>query len=113
MIKVKALFSLEHYGRRDRGAEFEVSDQHAALLVKRGLAVVLGGVTQRDEVGVVGKAGAVLVDQNAADVLSALAGITDAQLLRKALEAEHAKGDKARKTVLEALTSAIDTLPKE
>lgn len=113
MIKVKALFSLEHYGRRDRGAEFAVSDQHAALLVKRGLAVVLDDATQSAGVGVVGNAGAALVDQNAADVLSALAGVTDAQLLRNSLEAEQAKGDKARKTVLEALTTAIDTLSKE
>lgn len=109
MIKVRALFSLEHCGRRDRGAEFEVSDQHAALLVKRGLAAVAQDV----DVGVVGNAGAALVDRNAADVLAALTLVTDAQLLRKALEAEQAKGEKARKTVLEALTSAIDALPKE
>lgn len=113
MIKVKALFSLEHYGRRDRGAEFEVSDQHAPLLVKRGLAVVLGSEVQKADDDVVCKTGAMLVDQNAADVLSSLAGVTDAQLLGKALEAEQAKGDKARKTVVEALTSAIDMLPKE
>ena len=42
MAKVIALTSFEHHGSRSRGAEFDVSNQHADLLVKRGLVNLAG-----------------------------------------------------------------------
>lgn len=51
--------------------------------------------------------GSALVAHNAADVVAAVAQVADADVLAAGLEAEQAKGDKARKSVVEALTSAI------
>lgn len=41
MIKVKARYGFEHNGPRRRGEEFNVSDQTAMLLERRGLVRVL------------------------------------------------------------------------
>jgi hypothetical protein len=108
MSKVIALTSFEHHGSRHRGAEFEVTPQHADLLAKRGLVKpVSGAVTdsggRKDPAG----AGASLVDQNAAATLAAIAKVSDAGVLTDALVTEQAKGEKARKSVVEALTAAI------
>ena len=43
MIKVQALDSFEHSGRRARGDCFEVSEKVAAALVRKGLVRVVGG----------------------------------------------------------------------
>ncbi|RZZ81403.1 hypothetical protein [Pseudoxanthomonas winnipegensis] len=51
--------------------------------------------------------GSLLVDQNAADVLAALPQVTDKAVLEQALAAEQAKGEKARKTVTDALQAAV------
>lgn len=108
MIKVKAITSFEHNGRRDRGSEFDVTPQHADFLAKRGLVKLLGsaatdGDSKKDRTG----AGASIVDQNAAATLAAIANVSDAGVLADALSTEQAKGEKARKSVIEALTSAI------
>lgn len=108
MTKVKAISSFEHHGRRDRGAEFEVTPQHADLLAKRGLVKPMSGAatdsgSKKDSAG----AGASLVDQNAAATLAAIAKVSDVAMLADALSAEQAKGEKARKSVIEAISSAI------
>ncbi len=55
-------------------------------------------------------AGAALVAQNAADVVAAVVQVADADVLAAGLEAEQAKGEKARKSVIEALTSAMASI---
>ena len=42
MPMVRALRGFEHSGRRARGAEFQVSDQHAKQLQRAGLVEVMG-----------------------------------------------------------------------
>lgn len=108
MVQVKALSSFEHNGRRERNAKFDVSPQHAELLVKRGLvtAVAGGGADSAGKSGANG-GGAALVDQNAASTVAAIAKVSDPIVLSDALLIEQAKGEKARKTVVEALTAAI------
>lgn len=108
MTKVKAISSFEHHGRRARGAEFEVTPQHADLLAKLGLVKPMSGAvtdsgSKKDSAG----AGASLVEQNAAATLAAIAKVSDFAVLADALSAEQAKGEKARKSVIEAITSAI------
>jgi len=110
MTKVMALCSFEHGGRRPRDVEFEVNAQHAKLLVARGL-VSLVGDSAAD--GSTITSGSDLVDQNAADVIAALSSVTEVGVLGEALAAEQSKGEKARKTVLEALAGAIAELSKE
>lgn len=108
MTKVKAITSFDHHGRRNRGAEFEVTPQHAQLLEKRGLVKPMtGAVTDSGSKKDAAIAGASLVDQNAAATLAAIAKVTEVGILADALSAEQAKGDKARKSVIEALTAAI------
>lgn len=111
MAKVIALTSFDHHGSRSRGAEFDVSTQHADLLVKRGL-VKLAGQADASGAGPVVPTGgtddgAQLVRQKAADAIAAIAAVTDLELLDAALKAETAKGDKARATVIEAIGTAI------
>ncbi|HFT6977389.1 hypothetical protein I5V28_05435 [Stenotrophomonas maltophilia] len=111
MAKVIALTSFEHHGSRSRGAEFDVSTQHADLLVKRGLVKLAGqtaaaGAGHSPATGET-KDGAQLVRQKAADAIVAIAAVTDLELLAAALEAETAKGEKARATVVEAIETAI------
>jgi hypothetical protein len=74
-----------------------------------GPAVDAGeGAATADEASArVAAAGAAFVDRNAADVLEALGDFRDAAVLETALAAEQAKGDKSRKTVLEALAAAL------
>lgn len=111
MAKVIALTSFEHHGSRSRGAQFDVSTQHADLLAKRGLVQLAGEAapagggpaTPTSETN----DGAQLVRRKAADAIAAIAAVTDLALLDEALKAESAKGDKARATVLEALEAAI------
>lgn len=110
MTKVVALCSFEHSGRRQRDVEFEVSPQHAKLLAVRGLVSLVGDPAAG---GSTITSGADLVDQNATDVIAALASVADVDTLGEALAAEQSKGEKARKTVLEALAAAIAGLPKE
>ena len=55
-------------------------------------------------------AGTALVAQNAADVVAAVVQVADADVLAAGLEAEQAKGEKARKSVIEALTSAMASI---
>lgn len=115
MAKVIALTSFEHHGCRSRGAEFDVSTQHADLLVKRGL-VKLAGEAAAAAGGTVAPNGGVgegsqLVRQKAADAIAAIASVTDIALLDAALKAETAKGDKARATVIEAIETAIKAAP--
>lgn len=108
MTRVKAISSFEHHGRRDRGAEFEVTPQHADLLAKRGLVKPLSGaVTDSGSSKNHAVDGASLVDQNAASTLAAIANVSDPGILGAALSTEQAKGEKARKSVVEALTAAI------
>lgn len=111
MAKVVALTSFEHHGSRSRGAEFDVSTQHADLLVKRGLvklagkaAAAAGGPAATNGAA---SEGAQLVRQKAADAIAAIAAVTDLALLDAALKAETAKGEKARATVIEAIETAI------
>ncbi len=111
MAKVIALTSFEHHGSRTRGAEFDVSTQHADLLVKRGL-VKLAGEAAAAGGGLAAPTGAAgdgsqLVHQKAADAIAAIAAVTDLALLDAALTAETAKGEKARATVVEAIETAI------
>ncbi|WP_153164335.1 hypothetical protein [Stenotrophomonas nematodicola] len=114
MAKVRALSSFEHGGHRSRGHKFEVSPQHADLLVKRGLVALIPGSLSASVGGApLARTGAALVGQNASDVIAELATVVDMGTLAAALEAEQSKGDKARKTVLEAIASAIAALPKE
>lgn len=111
MTKVIALTSFEHHGGRSRGAEFDVSNQHADLLVKRGLVKLAGEAAAAGggPAAPTGAAndGAQLVRQKAADAIAAIAAVTDLELLDAALKAETAKGDKARATVVEAIEGAI------
>lgn len=111
MAKVIALTSFEHHGSRSRGAQFDVSTQHADLLAKRGLVKLAG---QSAPAGGSPAApasetndGAQLVRQKAADAIAAIAAVTDLARLDAALTAETAKGDKARATVVEAIETAI------
>ncbi|WP_442246736.1 hypothetical protein ACS0OQ_13525 [Stenotrophomonas riyadhensis] len=111
MAKVIALTSFEHHGSRSRGAEFDVSTQHADLLVKRGLVKLAGEATAAGGGPVAptgaGNDGAQLVRQKAADAIAAIASVNDLALLDAALKAETAKGEKARATVIEAIETAI------
>ncbi len=111
MAKVIALTSFEHHGSRGRGAEFEVSTQHADLLVKRGLVKLVGEEATASGGPVAptgaGDDGAQLVRQKATDAIAAIASVTDLALLDAALKAETAKGEKARATVIEAIETAI------
>ncbi|HBG89335.1 MAG TPA: hypothetical protein DDX20_03960 [Stenotrophomonas sp.] len=111
MAKVIALTSFEHHGGRSRGAEFDVSNQHADLLVKRGLVKLAGEAAAAGggPVAPTGAAndGAELVRQKAADAITAITAVTDLALLDAALKAEAAKGEKARATVIEAIETAI------
>lgn len=111
MAKVIALTSFEHHGSRGRGAEFDVSTQHADLLVKRGLVklaapavAAAGGSTSATGAT---NDGAQLIRQKAADAIAAIAAVTDLELLAAALKAETTKGEKARATVVEAIETAI------
>ena len=111
MAKVIALTSFEHHGSRSRGAEFDVSNQHADLLLKRGLVNLAGeaaaaGGGPAAPTGAA-KDGAQLVRQKAADAITAIAAVTDLALLEAARKAETAKGEKARATVIEAIETAI------
>ncbi|WP_312681050.1 hypothetical protein [Stenotrophomonas chelatiphaga] len=113
MIEVKALRGLEHGGTIKRDQVFPVATQaHVDLLVGKGLVEVVGEVSQPGGNADKGakqpeSAGVALVAQNAADVVTALAQVTDPDLLAAGLEAEKGKGEKARKSVIEALTAAI------
>lgn len=111
MAKVIALTSFEHHGSRSRGAEFDVSNQHADLLVKRGLVKLAG---EADAAGGGPAAptggsneGAQLVRQKAADAIAAITAVTDLEMLDAALKAETGKGEKSRATVIEAIEAAI------
>ncbi len=111
MAKVIALTSFEHHGSRSRGAEFDVSTQHADLLEKRGLVKLAGKSADAGGGPVVPAGGtsdgADLVRQKAADAIAAIAAVTDLELLGAALKAETGKGEKARATVIEAIETAI------
>jgi hypothetical protein len=111
MAKVIALTSFEHHGSRSRGAEFDVSTQHADLLVKRGLVKMAGHAAAASGGPTVATGGtndgAQLVRQKAADAIAAIAAVTDLELLDAALKAETIKGEKARATVVEAIETAI------
>lgn len=111
MAKVIALTSFEHHGSRSRGAEFDVSNQHADLLAKRGLVKLAGNAAAAGGVPAAptGAAndGAQLVRQKAADAIAAIAAVSDPALLDAALKAETGKGEKARATVIEAIETAI------
>lgn len=112
MAKVIALTSFEHHGSRSRGAEFDVSTQHADLLVKRGLVKLAGHAAAAAGGGPTAATGgtndgAQLVRQKAVDAIAAIAAVTDLELLDAALKAETTKGEKARATVVEAIETAI------
>ncbi|WP_277381616.1 hypothetical protein [Stenotrophomonas maltophilia] len=111
MAKVIALTSFEHHGSRSRGAEFDVSTQHADLLVKRGLVKMAGQAVAASGGAAAATGGsndgAQLVRQKAAEAIAAIAAVTDLELLDAALKAETSKGDKARATVVEAIEAAI------
>ena len=111
MAKVIALTSFEHHGSRSRGAEFDVSNQHADLLVKRGLVKLAGeaaaaGGCPAAPTGAAND-GAQLVRQKAAAAIAAIAAVTDLEMLDAALKAEIGKGEKSRATVIEAIEVAI------
>lgn len=111
MAKVIALTSFEHHGSRSRGAEFDVSNQHADLLVQRGLVKLAGkaGAASGGSAAPTGGSneGAQLVRQKAADAIAAIAAVTDLEMLDAALKAETGKGEKSRATVIEAIEAAI------
>mgnify|MGYP006949394682 CR=1 FL=1 len=111
MAKVIALTSFEHHGSRSRGAEFDVSNQHADLLVQRGLVKLAGkaGAASGGPAAPTGGSneGAQLVRQKAADAIAAIAAVTDLEMLDAALKAETGKGEKSRATVIEAIEAAI------
>jgi len=116
MAKVIALTSFEHHGSRSRGAEFDVSTQHADLLVRRGLVRLPGEAAAAGSGPIAStgstNVGAQLVRQKAADAIAAIAAVTDLALLEAALKAETAKGDKARATVVEAIEAAVKAATK-
>ncbi len=111
MAKVIAITSFEHHGSRSRGAEFDVSNQHADLLVKRGLVKRAGEAAATGGGPIAptgaGNDGAQLVRQKAADAIAAIAAVTDLEMLDAALKAETGKGEKSRATVIEAIEAAI------
>lgn len=111
MAKVIALTSFEHHGSRSRGAEFDVSNQHADLLVKRGIVKLAGQAAAAGAGPVVPTGGtddgAQLVRQKAADAIAAIAAVTDLEMLDAAIKAETGKGEKSRATVIEAIEAAI------
>ncbi len=125
MVKVIAISSFEHQGRRARGAEFEVSPQHADLLRARGLVKLCGNAVEGDAAdsasgtgtGTGGAAdggaaagkvdGALLIRQKIPDAVAAISQVSDRTVLEAALTAEKAKGDKARAAVLDAIDSAM------
>lgn len=119
MIEVKALKGLEHGGTIKRGEVFSVATRaHADLLVGKRLveevesASPVGG-DQSSVDGAHGSEAASLVSGNAADVIARVKVATDRQLLHEGLIAEEAKGEAARKTVLEALQVAIEASQAE
>lgn len=111
MAKVIALTSFEHHGSRSRGAQFDVSTQHADLLAKRGLVKLAGQSAPAGGSPAASTSetndGAQLVRQKAADAVAAIAAVTDLARLDAALKAETSKGDKARATVVGAIETAI------
>ena len=124
MVKVIAISSFEHQGRRARGAEFEVSPQHADLLRARGLVKLCGNAGEGDAADsasgtgggggaadggtAAGKVdGALLIRQKIPDAVAAISQVSDRAVLEAALTAEKAKGDKARAAVLDAIDSAM------
>ncbi len=124
MVKVIAISSFEHQGRRARGAEFEVSPQHADLLRARGLVKLGGNAVEGDAADsapgtggggsaadggtAAGKVdGALLIRQKIPDAVAAISQVSDRTVLEAALTAEKAKGDKARAAVLDAIDSAM------
>ncbi|WP_223484728.1 hypothetical protein [Stenotrophomonas indicatrix] len=113
MVEVTALTSFEHHGTRIRGANFEVSQQHASLLSARGLvkisAVAESAASASAASPVV--SGAALVRQKPEKAIAALAAVTDRATLEDARSAEIAKGAKAREAVLGAIDAALAALP--
>lgn len=130
MVKVIAISSFEHQGRRARGAEFEVSPQHADLLRARGLVKLCGNAVEGDAADsasgtgggggggaadggtAAGKVdGALLIRQKIPDAVAAISQVSDRTVLEAALTAEKSKGDKARAAVLDAIDSAMKAAP--
>lgn len=111
--EVKARMGFEHNGRRVRGEKFTVSDKYAEQLVKKGLVSVVGGAVEQEKPApndstvppVVQTEAEKFVAGTIAEVTAAIEG-TDKDLLKGALAAEMAKGEKARKGVIDALTAA-------
>lgn len=92
------------------GESFETHDQHAKELIDKGYAALKGATTVAPPVGN-GKGelkpGEQFVAGKAADVIASIEG-ADKELLAAALEAEKARGDKTRSTVVDALTAALE-----
>jgi len=93
----------ENKMRQDFENKSELSPPSQSEAVETGLATGAVAATEASA----SSAGTALVAQNAADVVAAVAQVTDADVLAAGLEAEQAKGEKARKSVIEAITSAI------
>ncbi|MBB3806410.1 hypothetical protein FHR51_002562 [Xanthomonas arboricola] len=109
MGEVKALRGFEYDGSRKRGEVFDVvNKKHLERLIDKKLVVELGGTPQAAE----NNAAIELVAGNAADTLAKVKSTKDAELLRQALIVEQAKGDGARKKVLESLQAAIAEVEK-
>ncbi|MGE7136216.1 hypothetical protein ACQKIE_01130 [Luteibacter sp. NPDC031894] len=102
-VKVKTLRPVLFEGRPQ--TEFETTELHRRELQTRRL---LDGshVAAKASKPVASTSGAEFIDRKAAEVIAAIEG-ADQTLLADALEAEQAKGEKARSTVVEALQAAI------
>ena len=103
-VKVKTLRPVLFEGKPQ--TEFETTDLHRRELETRGL---LEGshVAARAPKPAASTSGTEFIDRKAAEVIAAIEG-ADQTLLADALDAEQAKGDKARSTVVDALRAAID-----
>lgn len=87
-------------------SEFETTELHRRELETRGLLVTTPVPPSSPPPAPLAP-GTAFVDRKAAEVIAAIEG-ADKELLALALEAEKARGDKTRSTVVEALTAAIN-----
>ncbi len=89
---------------------FETTDLHRRELRTRGLLDEPAESEQEEQEDTEDRdgptAGETFVNRKAAEVIAAIVG-ADNEVLKLALEAEQAKGDKARSTVVDALTTAL------
>ncbi|SEO63493.1 hypothetical protein SAMN02800692_1521 [Luteibacter sp. UNC138MFCol5.1] len=103
-VKVRTLRPVLFEGKPQ--TEFETTELHRRELETRGLLEGSNVAAKRSKPAP-RTSGAEFIDRKAAEVIAAIEG-ADQALLAEALEAEQAKGDKARSTVVDALQAAID-----